>query len=129
MSDRTTSGAYRIPLVSPKPSSDTTSKLHAAPHSFTSAKKSAADYKNCNIVAQERIWKEHVLKEKNAAKLWYHFVVNVQLFSKTFHRDQNWRFLAEFDSKVWPTQYIILQVFVNIKPFHIHNKFLYSMVM
>lgn len=81
MSDRTTSGAYRIPIVSPKPS-DAASKIQSA-HNFTSTKKSTTDYKNCNIVAQERIWKEHVLKEKNAAKSW----------------NENWSFMTEFDPK------------------------------
>jgi len=76
MSDRTTSGAYRIPIVSPKPSEGATTKVQPM-HNVTSPKKSAADFKNCNIVAQERIWKEHVLKEKNATKLWYFFVTNI----------------------------------------------------
>lgn len=72
MSDRTTSGAYRMPIVSPKQPSEVTSKIQST-QIFTSPKKSAIDSKHCNIVAQERIWKEHVLKEKNAAKSWYHF--------------------------------------------------------
>lgn len=100
MSDRTTSGAYRIPIVSPKPS-DAASKIQSA-HNFTSTKKSTTDYKNCNIVAQERIWKEHVLKEKNAAKSWYHFIWILvgHCFQLYFHRNENWSFMTEFDPKV-----------------------------
>ena len=75
MSDRTTSGAYRIPMVSPKPSQPPPPKIQSA-QNFTLTKRSVADYKNCNIVAQERIWKEHVLKEKNAAKSWYDLCMN-----------------------------------------------------
>ena len=75
MSDRTTSGAYRIPLVSPKPATEGAPKSQTVHNLTSTSKKSAADFKNCNVVAQERIWKEHVLKEKNAAKSWYCFVV------------------------------------------------------
>jgi len=70
MADRTTSGAYRIPVATSKSFEVASTVRQAEPRSFSSPKKVAADYKKCNVVAQERIWKEHVLKEKNAVKLW-----------------------------------------------------------
>ena len=60
-------------MVSAKSSEVTPSKIQTT-HTAVPTKRSALDYKNCNIVAQERIWKEHVLKEKNATKSWYCFV-------------------------------------------------------
>ena len=70
MADRTTSGAYRIPVATSKPLEVASKVRPTESRSFSSPKRIAADFKNCNVVAQERIWKEHLLKEKNAAKSW-----------------------------------------------------------
>ena len=35
------------------------------------AEKKAGIYRDCNVVAQERVWKEAVQREANAARQWY----------------------------------------------------------
>ena len=70
MADRTTSGAYRIPVTTSKPLEVVDKLRPTETRNFSSTKRIAVDFKKCNVVAQERIWKEHVLKEKNAAKSW-----------------------------------------------------------
>lgn len=74
MAGKTTSAGYRIPVTSEyhqkciaksmKIIRDTTERF-GAEKTF-----SQVEYRNCNAVAQERLWKEHVHNEIKATKEW-----------------------------------------------------------
>jgi hypothetical protein len=86
MAGKTTSAGYRLPMAtssyhekciatSVKAIKDVSDKTSDKTYSHGA-------YRDCNVVAQERIWSEYVQKELKQAKIWYigRFVMKIYRF-------------------------------------------------
>lgn len=75
MASKATTGGFRIPIVSSsyheKCIAPSVKAIQGASASAGSNKTfTQGAYKNCNAVAQEKIWSEHVQKEHKITKSW-----------------------------------------------------------
>ena len=74
MAGRTTSAAYRLPVVSSgyheKCIAASVRVIQEASARASDKVYSGSAYRDCNVVAQEKIWTENVQKELKLAKNW-----------------------------------------------------------
>ena len=75
MAGKTTSAGYRLPVTSEyhhKCIAESVKKIREATERAAGKDKtySQGEYRNCNVVAQESIWKEHVHNEIKSTKDW-----------------------------------------------------------
>ena len=75
MAGKTTSAGYRLPIVN---SSYHEKCISASVKAIKDVSDKTSDktyshgaYRDCNVVAQERIWSEYVQKELKQARTWY----------------------------------------------------------
>ncbi|KAI8497336.1 ciliary microtubule inner protein 5-like isoform X1 [Branchiostoma floridae x Branchiostoma belcheri] len=90
-SNRTTSAGYRLPLRGPSafhercvPKQD--QGTSPPPAAGGGGKRTEADYRHCNEVAEDKIWRESVKNEWKGVQQW----------------EDNWGFLKEYDQKGRP---------------------------
>ena len=76
MAGKTTSAGYRLPMAT---SSYHEKCIAASVKAIKDVSDKTSDktyshgaYRDCNVVAQERIWSEYVQRELKQAKTWYH---------------------------------------------------------
>lgn len=111
MAGKTTSAGYRLPMAT---SSYHEKCIAASVKAIKDVSDKTSDktyshgaYRDCNVVAQERIWSEYVQREFKQAKTWYIdcFFFNNKI-QNCFHcawfqcREKDWAFLTEVDYKV-----------------------------
>lgn len=92
MAGKTTSAGYRLPVSSEyhhKCIAEPAKKIREAAERAGKDKTfTMGEYRNCNKVAQENIWKEHVHNEMQSTRDW----------------GKNWGFLLEYDFEGKPQQ-------------------------
>ena len=74
MADKTTSAGYRLPVASSsyheKCISASVKLIKEASERHSDKTYPQSAYRDCNVVAQEKIWSEHIGNELKLAKAW-----------------------------------------------------------
>ena len=111
MAAKTTPAGYRIPVSSEYHQRCISNRVKEIDLALAREKAASSDKtnhpnynKNCNVVSQERLWKDHVHKEIQRTKKWYanYFTgpqVEVPYFIHLI-REEHWGFMLDYDYQV-----------------------------